>query len=285
MHGGRSIGRYWICKVCYDAKKIRVMPCELTSSCASHLNSHRIWPPGVQPPPSEASQASTPSSVDQYLEEQHPLHAEQWRNDFINWISHDDLTFDQAASPYLKNIIVTGGPQVAKLLPSARTVRRWLANTYVERIPEVAASIARSLSKIYLSFDTWSSLNDLSLLGVVSHWINEHGEPTNALLGLRPLEGHCGVDIAPVLYSIILTFNIKGRLGAFIIDNTNNNDTAFRVLRDLLLPTASIDPKEGRLRCLGHMINLVVKALLYGSRSTALQKELQQVNDQEAFKV
>lgn len=53
----------------------------------------------------------------------------------------------------------------------------------------------------------------------------------------------------------------------------------------MLPPTASLDPKESRLRCLGHMINLVVKALLYGSRSSALQKELQQVNDQEAFKV
>lgn len=261
------------------------MPCESTSSCASHLNRHRIWPPGVQPPPSEVSQASTPSSIAQYLDEQHPLHAEQWRNDFINWISHDDLTFEQAASPYLKKVIVTGGPQVAKLLPSARTVRTWLANTYIERVPEVRAALARSLSKIHVSFDAWSSPNDLSLLGVVGHWIDEHGQPANALLGLRPLEGHYGVDIAPVLHSIILTFNIEGKLGAFMMDNADNNDTALRALRTMLPPTASLDPKESRLRCLGHMINLVVKALLYGSRSSALQKELQQVNDQEAFKV
>lgn len=99
---------------------------------------------------------------------------EQWRNDFINWISHDDLTFEQAASPYLKKVIVTGGPQVAKLLPSARTVRTWLANTYIERVPEVRAALARSLSKIHVSFDAWSSPNDLSLLGVVGHWIDEH---------------------------------------------------------------------------------------------------------------
>lgn len=44
MHNGTSVGRYWICKVCYDDGRIRVMPCESTSSCASHLNGHRIWP-------------------------------------------------------------------------------------------------------------------------------------------------------------------------------------------------------------------------------------------------
>lgn len=88
-----------------------------------------------------------------------------------------------------------------------------------------------------------------------------------------------------MLHSIILTFSIEGKLGAFMMDNADNNDTALRALRTMLPPTASLDPKESRLRCLGHMINLVVKALLYGSRSSALQKELQQVNDQEAFKV
>jgi hypothetical protein len=43
-----------------------------------------------------------------YLEEQHPLAAEKWREDFINWITHDDITFEQAASPWLRKVIING---------------------------------------------------------------------------------------------------------------------------------------------------------------------------------
>lgn len=46
-----------------------------------------------------------------------------------------------------------------------------------------------------------------------------------------------------------------------------------------------MDPQEQRLRCFGHIINLVVKSLLYGEGSSALQKQLQDAGDKEAFKI
>ena len=107
--------------------------------------------------------------MDDYLEGVHPLQAEQWRADFIDWIAHDDITFEQAASIRLRKVILGGGRHLQHLLPSARTVRSWLANTYHERFEDVKKCLASSYSKINLSFDGWSSPNRLSLLGVVSH--------------------------------------------------------------------------------------------------------------------
>jgi hypothetical protein len=51
------------------------------------------------------------------------LQAERWREHFINWITHDDITFEQAASLRLRKVILGGGPIIQHLLPSARTVR------------------------------------------------------------------------------------------------------------------------------------------------------------------
>jgi hypothetical protein len=58
------------------------------------------------------------------------------------------------------------------------------------------------------------------------------------------------------------------------MDNTSSNDTALRSIDSAL---------QMRLRCLGHIINLVVKALLFSTRSNAFQKDLQEASDSDAF--
>jgi hypothetical protein len=51
----------------------------------------------------------------------------------MTWIMHDDITFEQAASPLLHKVILRGGPEVKRLLPCARTVRSWVGNDYLQR--------------------------------------------------------------------------------------------------------------------------------------------------------
>jgi hypothetical protein len=87
--------------------------------------------------------------------------------------------------------------------------------TYHERISDVKESLAGATSKINLSFDAWSSLNYLSLLGVVAHWLDDEHTLKTALLGLRPLEGHHGHKIAAVVSQVIKTFDIEHKLGTF----------------------------------------------------------------------
>ena len=66
------------------------------------------------------------------------------------------------------------------------------------------------------------------------------------------------------------------------MDNASNNDTAMAALA-ASIPGASINAREARLRYFGHIVNLMVKAILYGNAS--LQKELDNCGDYEAFKV
>jgi hypothetical protein len=144
-------------------------------------------------------------------------------------------------------------------------------STYHERIRDVKEALLKARSRINLSFDAWSSPNHLSLLGIVAYWIDEKYELKTTLLALRPVEGHHGYQAAEVIAPVIKSFRIENNVGAFQMDNASNNDIAMSALA-ASLPSAGIDPQESRLRCFGHIVNLVVKALLYGNSS--LQKEL-----------
>jgi len=195
LHGvelEKGKGRYWLCKHCYDVGKNKILSASSTGSIATHLNNHGFYPPGTR----ASSSASTTSTtiMDSYLESQHPLQAERWREDFVNWITYDNISFEQAASPWLRKVILGGGTQVQHLLPCARTVRSWLTSTFSDRITEVRTSLARSRSRIVLSFDVWSSPNYHSMLRVVAHWIDADRQLRTGLLAIKVLEGYYGVE-------------------------------------------------------------------------------------------
>jgi hypothetical protein len=109
LHGielekGRA--RYWLCKHCHDVGKSKVLSAISTAGCSRHLNIHSIYPPGTLPP------SVSNTTFDACLEGVHPLQAERWREDFINWVVHDNISFEQAASPLLRKVILGGGPSV-----------------------------------------------------------------------------------------------------------------------------------------------------------------------------
>jgi hypothetical protein len=91
--------------------------------------------------------------------------------------------------------------------------------------------------------------------------------------------------MADALIPVIKLFDIGGeKIRAFQMDNATSNDTAMSALAARI---PGIDVKELRLRCFGHVVNLVVKALLYGSKSSTLQQELGAAagDNEAAFKI
>jgi hypothetical protein len=58
------------------------------------------------------------------------------------------------------------------------------------------------------------------------------------------------------------------------MDNATNNDTA---LKALAASIPRMNTKDSRLHCFGHIVNLIVKAMLYGNSS--LQRDLADCGD------
>jgi hypothetical protein len=68
-----------------------------------------------------------------------------------------------------------------------------------------------------------------------------------------------------------------GKLGVFVTDNTKSNDTAIDTILQCLRP--EIQPKTRRSRYLGHIINLVAKAFLFGTNIKAFEAETGTVDE------
>jgi len=121
-------------------------------------------------------------------------------------------------------------------------------------------------STITVSFDHWLVDNELDLLGVVAHYLGRNLELKSVLLALKPSYGHDAQELQDTLLSVLREYKISDRIGYFIADNAANNDAALRLLPHHI----DVKPAKQRLRCSGHVINLVVKAILYGVDSECM---------------
>jgi len=74
--------------------------------------------------------------------------------------------------------------------------------------------------------DLWTSPNYLAILGVISHYISETGELQQAVLSLLKLDGpHSGVNMASSVLGVIKDYGIASKVGYFMMDNAESNDT------------------------------------------------------------
>jgi hypothetical protein len=110
------------------------------------------------------------------------------------------------------------------------------------------------------------------LNGIVAHYIT-NGTPKSILLALpEQNEAHTGANIAVEVLRVIHEFKINTRIGYFVLDNASNNDTCMRELAEEL----GFNPIHRRLRCAGHVINLIARALLFGENPDLFEHEAEQ---------
>src|SRR6266480_5424890 len=104
----------------------------------------------------------------------------------------------------------------------------------------------------------------------------------HCLLGFKDIKGVKASDmIAGIIAKVIDDYEVGQNLGAFMMDNAGDNDT---ILKELTTGF-NIDVNFSRLRCLGHIINLVVKALLFGKGVSKLERKLAGTLYKEAFRI
>ena len=76
-----------------------------------------------------------------------------------------------------------------------------------------------------------------------------------------------------VLFLLLIQFGIiLSNLGYFVLDNAPNNDTTLIELAKYI----HFEPKERRLRYMGHILNLIAKAYLFGQDCTSFEDEYKQ---------
>ncbi|CEJ83197.1 hypothetical protein VHEMI03217 [[Torrubiella] hemipterigena] len=120
--------------------------------------------------------------------------------------------------------------------------------------------------KIHITVDLWTSGNRKSILGIIGHYITREGKLKHSVLAVRELQGaHSGDNQAAVVADVLMNYEIEYKLGFFVGDNAQSNDTLCITLSKWLDLNKSFfwDPTFRRLRCNGHIINLSAQSFLF----------------------
>ena len=130
-----------------------------------------------------------------------------------------------------------------------------------------------SISRIHLVFDLWTSPNRLAIIAVSGHFLDGKGRQQQRLLALRrQLGAHTGSNLSSSLYQTVQEWGVVDRIGVVIADNASNNDTCLQEFFQILDPSIQgYEAEERRIRCYGHILNLVGRAFLYGEDSEAFE--------------
>ncbi|KAM4058247.1 restless-like transposase [Hirsutella rhossiliensis] len=150
------------------------------------------------------------------------------------------------------------------------TIRTKLFQEYHQYKHIVIKELRERPGQIHLAFDGWRSPNRYALNGIAAFYLSKEKRPQKIILGLPELrESHTGENIASQVAEVIESFEIQDKIGYFTLDNAKNNDTAVAALGHVF----NFEGKQRRVRCFGHIINLVAKALLFGKDNEVFKSE------------
>lgn len=102
--------------------------------------------------------------------------------------------------------------------------------------------------------------------------------PRTVLLSLPRQKGkHYGHNISETVAEVVREFDIGDKLGYIVTDNASNNTTCLQFLSEEF---GFVGP-EHHVRCAGYVLNLVAKAVLFGSDVDAFESDLQDLSFEE----
>jgi hypothetical protein len=263
----------WLCRLCYNdstQSTIVCVPCEPTNQAIRHLvGSHHFDKHGNKAMCKRKRDDEQPQDGDvalmmikrQKQAQDQVFDREGWKRTYIEWLVSSNQSLRQASGDKLKALLSFRNPIVEPIVPqSHHTPRDWLVNAFTAAKPAIIKALQKARSTITISFDNWLADNELDLLGVVAHYLDKELKLKTVLLALKPSYGHHGEELQETLLAVLREYKISDKIGYFVADNASNNDAALQLLSQHI----DLKPAEQRLRCSGHIINLVAKAILYG---------------------
>jgi hypothetical protein len=263
---------WWLCSKCHaknNPKRHSWNVSNGTKNARDHLRDvHRLtWNKDKEI--ISVEREGTPGDLDSSVpREQEILNAlaasfdeKRFKQLLLRWIIYDNVSFRQVDSAPFRALITYLSKRAGDTLCCGVTVKDWIMKTYVLHKDAVRQDLNDAVSKIHISFDLWTSGNCLSLNGVTAHYVNAKFDHQTLLLATaEQSNSHAGADIAAEVIQVIKDFGISNNLGYFVLDNASNNDTAIETIAEHF----ELDPNQRRLRCAGHVINLIARHLLFG---------------------
>ncbi|KAK8869252.1 restless-like transposase [Apiospora arundinis] len=284
-----STSRRWVCGPCLTAKvpKPTSYISEGTQNCEKHLwEKHGRWDTsGKRPKPSNKRGSKRKHGniagfmnldladpKDQAVANRliKGFDRSHFQRLIVNWIVDSQLSFRAVENPRLRAVFEYLNPAVTiqQAHISRHTLRRRTIELYNIHLFTVKKALRQCPGQIHLAFDGARTRNRHALFEITAAYRDVNNNPQKVVLGApEVVDRHTGDNIAAEIIDVIRTYGIEDKVGYFTLDNATNNDAAMEAIGKEL----GFSALERRVRCIGHVINLVVKALLFGSDAEAFE--------------
>ncbi|KAF4966507.1 hypothetical protein FSARC_5821 [Fusarium sarcochroum] len=192
----------------------------------------------------------------------------------VGYIVESNLPFTTFENTYLQELFRQLDSDLYAQVPWGRTAtKKDLEDILVSKRAAVKEELNNAVTQIHLSFDLWTSPNTLAFISIFGHFIDRRHLYQSRLLAFkRQVGSHAGENIAYTLGNVVRDWGINFKLGVSICDNAASNDVRLRNLYTTL--DASItraDTEARRMRCFGHILNLVAQAFLFGDDAASFE--------------
>jgi hypothetical protein len=213
------------------------------------------------------------------------VQADRFRLLLIRWIVMMHVALTMVEHKTFRELVLYICPALNKVLVhTGNTIRRWIIKEFEKRRLKIRNELAEAKSKIYFSFDLWTSPNSLAFYIIVAHFLNKNLRNRSILIGLSRVKGcHSGENIAEAIIPVIRDMIDLAKIGYYCSDNATVNDVIIQIIYNRLRPDIP-EPRKRRVRCLGHIINLAAMAFLFGCDQESIKAEMPSFNKTDYLK-
>ncbi|KAK9366127.1 ribonuclease H-like domain-containing protein [Lipomyces kononenkoae] len=253
-----------------------------TSNMARHLEKHSIYAPDSNPGASDRKKQ--PSIADIFKGKQKLTVQQLLERNLLRWIVTEKQAFTTIEAPAFKQIFCDI-PGITLPLSSRHTVRQRLVEDFTKQRLQLREELGSTCKTIALSLDIWTSKNHIPILGIIGHWLTEDFEYRERVLEFTELRGiHSGENLAAAVEEMLVELGLQSKLITITGDNARNNEVMVSELYDSL---KAEDPEkeplfqgeESFVRCLAHILNLIVKDILRTLKSDNIDEAFSACND------
>ncbi|KAJ5818387.1 hypothetical protein N7474_003978 [Penicillium riverlandense] len=188
----------------------------------------------------------------------------------LRWIVQDKQAFtileSEAFQQVFEDILGVSLPFTSR----ATVVQRLQDQFEIQRLG-LKDSLANTCKTIAFSID-WRSQNHYPILGIIGHWLREDFYYREEVLEFGQIFGpHIGENIAATVYQTLVESDLISKLTTITGDNASNIQEMVSklhfTLEEISLQLIRFRGVDSYIRCLAHILNLIVKAILRSLKS------------------
>ncbi|KAI7945142.1 hypothetical protein MJO28_010837 [Puccinia striiformis f. sp. tritici] len=243
------------------SKKRKTSERSLTSDVWSHFTA-KFWPDVITAPKRSPEKAhrerttSVPTGNQVWVFSQ-----ERSREKLARMIIAHEYAFSIVEHPGFIDFMATTQPLF--VMPGRQTVRNDCLKLFNHTKAVEMAKMSKAL-KISLTTDLWTASDMTGYMVVTGHYIDAKWQLVKVIMSFRPLPPpHTGPAIADRLSQVMIEWKVVDKVCFVTLDNASSNNLAMtrvqRFINDRQHGPDLATSSHFHVRCLAHVINLVVK--------------------------